>query len=48
MIYALAAILAGTAAIAGIFLPGTWKAGVALTAFACGINTAIALMGGRP
>lgn len=47
MIYALVAILCGSATIAGIFLPGAWKAGIALTAFACGINTAIALMGGR-
>lgn len=42
------AVTLAVATVAFILWPGAWKSAVAALAFSCGINTAIALMGGRP
>lgn len=44
MSYVSVAIFCGLATIVGIAIPGTAKAAVALAAFGCGLNTAIAII----
>jgi hypothetical protein len=44
MSHIILAAISGAATIAGIFIPGTWKAGIALAAFGCGLNVAAAIM----